>query len=47
VRVLDPVDAAAYSYDDRERLAVLVRDRIAAELGPVSAFAATVVAGVA
>jgi 1-acyl-sn-glycerol-3-phosphate acyltransferase len=47
VRVLDPVDAAAYSYEDRERLAVLVRDRIAAELGPVSAFAATVVSGVA
>ena len=47
VRVLDPVDAAAYSYEDRERLAVLVRDRIAAELGAVPAFAPTVVSGVA
>jgi 1-acyl-sn-glycerol-3-phosphate acyltransferase len=28
LRVLDPVDAAAYSYEDRERLIALVRGRI-------------------
>ena len=32
VRVLDPVDAAAYSYEDRERLIALVRGRIEAAL---------------
>jgi len=32
VRVLDPVDASAYSYEDRERLIALVRGRIAAAL---------------
>jgi 1-acyl-sn-glycerol-3-phosphate acyltransferase len=47
VRVLDPVDAAAYSYEDRGRLAVLVRDRIAGELGAASAIASAVVSGVA
>ena len=32
VRVLDPVDAAAYSYEDRERLIAVVRSRIEAAL---------------
>lgn len=32
VRVLDPVDAAAYSYEDRDRLVAEVRGRIAAAL---------------
>ena len=32
VSVLDPVDAAAYSYEDRERLIALVRGRIEAAL---------------
>ena len=32
VRVLDPVNAAAYSYEDRERLIALVRGRIEAAL---------------
>lgn len=33
VRVLDPVAAGSYSYDDRDRLAADVRGRIAAALG--------------
>jgi 1-acyl-sn-glycerol-3-phosphate acyltransferase len=33
VRVLDPVDARGYSYDDRDRLIAEVRGRIAAALG--------------
>ena len=33
VRVLDPVDAGGYSYDDRDRLIAEVRGRIAAALG--------------
>jgi 1-acyl-sn-glycerol-3-phosphate acyltransferase len=32
VRVLDPEDAASYSYEERDRLMVVVRDRIAAAL---------------
>jgi 1-acyl-sn-glycerol-3-phosphate acyltransferase len=32
VRVLDPIDAAAYSYEERERLVALVQGRIAAAL---------------
>jgi 1-acyl-sn-glycerol-3-phosphate acyltransferase len=32
VRVLDPVDAASYSYEDRDRLVAEVRGRIAAAL---------------
>ena len=32
IRVLDPVDAASYSYEDRDRLVAEVRGRIAAAL---------------
>jgi 1-acyl-sn-glycerol-3-phosphate acyltransferase len=32
MRLLDPIDAGGYSYDDRERLAAEVRSRIAAAL---------------
>jgi putative phosphoserine phosphatase/1-acylglycerol-3-phosphate O-acyltransferase len=32
MRLLDPIDAGGYSYDDRERLAAEVRSRIAASL---------------
>jgi 1-acyl-sn-glycerol-3-phosphate acyltransferase len=32
VHLLEPVDPAGMSYDDRDRLAALVRDRMAAEL---------------
>jgi putative phosphoserine phosphatase/1-acylglycerol-3-phosphate O-acyltransferase len=32
VRVLDPLDAGSYSYDDRDRLLAEVRSRIAAAL---------------
>jgi hypothetical protein len=32
LRLLEPLDAGGYSYDDRERLAVEVRGRIAAAL---------------
>jgi 1-acyl-sn-glycerol-3-phosphate acyltransferase len=37
VRVLDPVEAGGYSYDDRDRLIAEVRGRIAAALGESAA----------